>query len=223
MHSVSTQPYGVGASAWQGRWEYCPTLVDVFRRRTSPETADVPAAEAADAPGRAGGKGRPTPKRSEAEKARKQRVKPALNRREAMRRERERMREDRAKTRTAMNTGDERHYLARDQGDVRRFVRNYVDSRRTVAEFFLPIILVILLTSLIGVPMIQLVSTIIWVAAMILLIVDLTMLGVRVKREVRKRFPDDPGKGHVLYAITRAAQLRRLRLPKPQVKPGTLV
>lgn len=195
----------------------------MFRRRNSPETADVPAADAADAPGRAGGKGRPTPKRSEAQQARKQRVRPALNRREAMRREREQMRADRAKTRQAMNTGDEKHFLARDQGEVRKFVRNYVDSRRTVAEFFLPIILIILLTSLIGVASVQLVSTIIWLGAMILLIVDLTMLGSRVKREVRKRFPDDPGKGHVLYAITRATQLRRLRLPKPQVKPGTLV
>ncbi len=140
-----------------------------------------------------------------------------------MRRDRERMRADRAKTRAAMNTGDEKHYLARDQGDVRRFIRNYVDSRRTVAEFFLPLILVILLTSLIGIPVVQFASTIIWLAVMVLLIVDLTILGMRVKREVRKRFPDDPGKGHVLYAITRATQLRRLRLPKPQVKPGTLV
>lgn len=195
----------------------------MFRRRTSPETADVPAEAAADDVPRTAGKGRPTPKRSEAEKARKQRVRPALNRREAMRRERERMRTERAKTRQAMNTGDEKYYLARDQGDVRRFVRNYVDSRRTVAEFFLPLILVILLTSLIGIPVVQFASTIIWLAVMVLLIVDLTILGMRVKREVRKRFPDDPGKGHVLYAITRATQLRRLRLPKPQVKPGTLV
>ncbi|PZF82290.1 DUF3043 domain-containing protein [Jiangella anatolica] len=195
----------------------------MFRRRTSPEPAAAPVEAAADDVAQPAGKGRPTPKRSEAEKARKQRVRPALNRREAMRRDRERMREERAKTRQAMNTGDEKHYLARDQGDVRRFVRNYVDSRRTVAEFFLPIILIILLTSLIGVPVIQFASTIIWVGVMILLIVDLTILGMRVKREVRKRFPDDPGKGHVLYAITRATQLRRLRLPKPQVKPGALV
>ncbi len=202
---------------------YWPTLVGVFRRRTSPETVDVPAADAADEPARAVGKGRPTPKRSEAEQARKQRVRPPLNRREAMRRDRERMRAERAKTRAAMNTGDERYFLKRDQGDVRRFLRDYVDSRRTVAEFFLPIILVILLTSLIGVAQVQLISTVIWLAAMILLVVDLTILGFRVKREVRKRFPDDDGKGHVLYAVTRATQLRRLRLPKPQVKPGTLV
>ncbi|WP_199702467.1 DUF3043 domain-containing protein [Jiangella rhizosphaerae] len=195
----------------------------MFRRRETPEPADVPAEAAVDEPPRPAGKGRPTPKRSEAEKARKQRVRPAQNRREAMRRERERMRAERARTRQAMNTGDEKYYLARDQGEVRRFIRNYVDSRRTVAEFFLPLILVILLTSLIGIPVVQFASTIIWLAVMVLLIVDLTILGVRVKREVRKRFPDDPGKGHVLYAVTRATQLRRLRLPKPQVKPGTLV
>lgn len=122
-----------------------------------------------------------------------------------------------------MNTGDERYFLKRDQGPVRKFLRDYVDSRRTVAEFFLPVIVVVLLTSLIGIPQIQLISTLAWVVAMILLIVDLTVLSFRVKREVRKRFPDNPGKGNVLYAVTRATQIRRLRLPKPAVKPGTLV
>lgn len=199
----------------------------MFRRRTSPETPDVPARDDSAAAGRVdgsgAGKGRPTPKRSEAEKARKQRVRPALNRREAMRRDKERTRAQRARTRKAMDTGDERYFLKRDQGPVRKFLRDYVDSRRTIAEFFLPIILVILLTSLIGIPQIQLISTVVWMVAMILLVVDLTVLGLRVKREVRTRFPDDPGKGNVFYAIARATQIRKLRLPKPAVKPGTLV
>lgn len=201
-----------------------PTLVDVFRRRSATDTPDAPAAEAvSEASERPSGKGRPTPKRSQAEEARKQRVRPPLNRREAMRRDRERAREERARTRQAMNTGDERYFLERDKGPVRKFLRDYVDSRRTIAEFFLPIILVILLTSLIGIPQVQLISTVVWVVSMILLIVDLSILGVRVKREVRKRFPDDTGRGNMFYAITRATQIRRLRLPKPTVKPGALV
>lgn len=220
-----------------------PTLVDVFRRRSSEATTDEqPATQAAGSaagpsPQSTGsstgsaaspaagpaGKGRPTPKRSQAEQARKQRVKPALTRREAAQRDRQRMREERARTRQAMNTGDERYFLARDQGPVRKFLRDYVDSRRTVAEFFLPIIVIILLTSLIGIPQIQLASTVVWVVAMLLLIVDLSVLGVRVRRELRKRFPDDTGRGHVFYTITRATQIRRLRLPKPTVKPGALV
>lgn len=212
--------YGRTVAGAVAHW---PTLVGVFRRRATPESADTTADDSTVVPETPGRKGRPTPKRSEAEKARKERVKPPLNRREQMRRDRERTRAERTRTRQAMNTGDERYFLKRDQGPVRKFVRDYVDSRRTIAEFFLPIILVILVTSLIGVPEIQLVSTLVWVVAMVLLIVDLSILAMRVKREVRTRFPDDPGKGNALYAITRATQIRRLRLPKPTVKPGTLV
>ncbi len=198
--------------------------MDVFRRRDNPEPVPTPSDEPTHQPdNHPVGKGRPTPKRSEAEKARKQRVKPALTKREKMKRDREKMRSERTRTRQAMNTGDERYFLKRDQGPVRKFVRDYVDSRRTIAEFFLPIILVILLTSLVGIPQVQLISTLVWLVAMIMLIIDLTILAVRVKREIRSRFPDDPGKGNALYAITRATQIRKLRLPKPTVKPGTLV
>lgn len=140
-----------------------------------------------------------------------------------MRRERELARTERARSRQAMATGDERHFLARDRGPVRKFLRDYVDSRRTIAEFFLPIIVLVLVFSFISIPQIQLFSTLLWLATMLLLILDLTMLGFRVKREIRARFPDENGRGHVLYAIARATQIRKLRLPKPAVKPGATV
>jgi len=167
-------------------------------------------------------KGRPTPSRREAEAARKQRVKPALNKREAMQRERQRVKEQRAKSRKAMAEGDERHFMPRDQGPARKFVRNFVDSRRTIAEFFLPIIVVILVLTLIPVPQIQVMGTFAWLVVMVVMVLDLILLSRKVKKEVRERFPDDPGKGHGLYAVSRATQMRRLRLPKPNVKPGQL-
>jgi hypothetical protein len=198
----------------------------VFRRRTPEDQtanpASTPAASTA-AGTHPEGKGRPTPSRREAEKARKQRVKPPLTRREALRRERELARSERGRTRRAMATGDERHFLERDKGPVRRFLRDYVDSRRTLAEFFLPTILVVLLTSFVNSPQVRLFSSLLWMVSMLLVIVDLTVLGIRVKREVRRRFPDDTRRGHVLYAIARSTQIRKLRLPKPAVKPGTPV
>jgi hypothetical protein len=60
-------------------------------------------------------------------------------------------------------------------------------------------------------------------ATMLMVILDLVLLNVRVKREVRKRFPDDQQRGHGLYAIARATQIRKLRLPKPNVRPGDTV
>jgi hypothetical protein len=169
------------------------------------------------------GKGRPTPTRKEAEQARKQRVRPVLTRREAMRRQREHTRTQRTRARQGMMSGDERYLMARDRGPVRRFIRDFVDSRRTLAEFFLPTILVILVLSLIGTPEVQLFTTLLWMATFLFVMAEVLVLGFRVKREVRRRFPDDDGRGHMLYTVARATQIRRLRLPKPNVKPGTPV
>jgi hypothetical protein len=204
-----------------------PTLCYVFRRRSATEAntqLDPTSGPAATANGsQPTGKGRPTPTRKEAEQARKQRVRPVLNRREQMRRQREHTRSERSRARQAMMSGDERYFMPRDKGPVRRFLRDYVDSRRTFAEFFLPTILIVLLLSVISSPQIQLVATLLWMAALLLVMVDLVLLGFRVKREIRKRFPDDDGRGHVLYAVARATQIRKMRLPKPAVKPGTPV
>ena len=42
----------------------------------------------------------------------------------------------------------------------------------------------------------------------------------RLRREVRRRFPNESHKGATSYAILRSMQLRWLRLPKRQVKIG---
>jgi Protein of unknown function (DUF3043) len=199
----------------------------VFRRRSTTDRSadpDVTASSAATANGsQPTGKGRPTPTRKQAEQARKQRVRPVLTRREATRRQRELTRAERSRSRQAMMSGDERYFGQRDKGPVRKFLRDYVDSRRTLAEFFLPTILVVLVLSLISSPQVQLLATLLWLASLLLVMIDLAVLGIRVKREVRQRFPDDDGRGHVLYVIARATQIRKLRLPKPTVKPGTPV
>ncbi len=137
-----------------------------------------------------------------------------------MKRDRERMRQQRNRARNAMASGDERYFLKRDQGPVRKFIRNYVDSRRTIAEFFLPIVVVVLLTSFIPIAAVQVFSTLLMLLMMFTIVFELVMLSTRVKREIRRRFPDDSQRGHGLYAIARATQLRRLRLPKPAVRPG---
>lgn len=195
----------------------------MFRRRNPDDSDTTTLSEPADDATAAQGKGRPTPKRREAEQARKQRVKPALTRREQLRRDRERMKATRVKQREAMAKGDERYFLKRDQGEVRKFIRDFVDSRRTISEFFLPLVLIILVLSMIGNVQIQVFSTLFMFATMLMVIVDLILTNVRVKREIRKRFPDDDQRGHGLYAIARATQIRRLRMPKPTVRPGDTV
>ncbi|MFJ6013344.1 DUF3043 domain-containing protein [Streptomyces sp. NPDC092952] len=166
-------------------------------------------------------KGRPTPKRSDAQSQRRRASSGApLDRKEAMRRQRSARRADLARQREALSNGDERYLPARDKGPVRRFVRNYVDSRFCVAEFFLPLAVMILILSVIQVQNIQTISLLLWLVVIVLIVLDSIRLSFQLRKQLRERFPDTPKRGAVAYGLMRTLQMRRLRLPKPQVNRG---
>ncbi len=193
----------------------------MFRRQSSAESdaaASTPASVASDAP--AGGKGRPTPTRKEAEAARKERVKPTLNKKQARKKQKELARAERDATYKAMQSGDESHFPRRDQGDVRRYVRDMVDGRRLLTEFFLPVMIGILALSLLPIPALVQTITLVWLVAIALVFAELGWLGYRLRKGIAERFPNDTSKGNTMYGVVRATQMRRLRLPKPAVRPG---
>ncbi|MEU0670944.1 DUF3043 domain-containing protein [Streptomyces lavendulocolor] len=165
-------------------------------------------------------KGRPTPKRSEAQTQRRRAQTVPTDRKEAMRRQREARRADLARQRQALASGDERYLPARDKGPVRRFVRDYVDSRFCVAEFFLPLAVVILILSSLPNTQLKNIALLLWLAVIALIVVDSVGIWLRLKKQLSTRFPDEPRRGAVAYGLMRTLQLRRLRLPKPQVKRG---
>lgn len=167
-------------------------------------------------------KGRPTPKRSDAQTQRRRAQTAPVDRKEAMKRQREARRVDLAKQREALASGDERYLPARDKGPVRRFVRDYIDSRFVVAEFFLPVAVVILVLSLFGNTnrALQNVSLLLWAAIIVLIVLDSIGIWIRLGMQLKQRFPNQPTRGAIPYALMRSLQMRRLRLPKPQVKRG---
>lgn len=165
-------------------------------------------------------KGRPTPKRSEAQSQRSSLAKPPANRKEGTKRKREARRADMAKQREALASGDERYLPARDKGRVRRFTRDFVDARWCVAEFFLPIAVIILVLSMLPSRQMQNISLVLWLFVIVVIIFDSVGLGIRLKRALRERFPDESKRGAVMYGLMRTLQLRKMRLPKPQVKRG---
>ncbi|MGW7055803.1 DUF3043 domain-containing protein [Streptomyces sp. NPDC054887] len=165
-------------------------------------------------------KGRPTPKRAVAQSQRRNGAVAPSNRKEAMKRQREARRADLARQREALASGDERYLPARDKGPVRRFVRDFVDSRFCVAEFFLPLAVVILVLSMIRVNNIQNIALLLWLGVIVMIVIDSIGLVVRLKKQLNQRFPNEPKRGAVAYGLMRTLQMRRLRLPKPQVKRG---
>jgi len=165
-------------------------------------------------------KGRPTPKRKEAEAARKQRIAPPRDRKEAARRMRQKRAEQRMKMNAALKTGDEAHLPVRDRGKVRRFCRDLVDSRYNVAEYLLPLLLVILLLGIVATPATAYAQIAVWLGTILGTVIDTTYLIRKTRRELARRFPGENTRGAVAYTVLRSSQLRRFRLPKPQVERG---
>lgn len=165
-------------------------------------------------------KGRPTPKRSEAEALRRAVAKPPANRKEAARRAREARRAELARQREALAGGDERYLPARDRGPVRRYARDFVDGKWHVAEFFLPLAVVILILSMMPSMQVKNASLLLWLGVIVMIVVDSVLTGFRLKKALAERFPDENRRGAVAYALMRTLQMRRMRLPKPQIARG---
>lgn len=164
-------------------------------------------------------KGRPTPKRSEAQSQRRTAaVNRPTDRKGANRQVREARRLEMAKQREAMAGGDERYLPARDKGPVRKACREYIDSRWHVAELFLPLAVVILVLSMIPNLQIKDVSLLLWLLLIVLIVGQSVFTGVRLRSTMRARFPKEDLRGALWYSLMRTLQMRRMRLPKPQVK-----
>ncbi len=192
-------------------------------RRTSAQSADksTRAQGHADLEAKGpGAKGRPTPSRREAEAAARERAKVGMDKKAAQKLLRERRSESNAQMRKGMRTGDERFLPQRDKGPVRRFVRNYIDGRLSIAEFLLPLLIVIMVLQYSGSGQLMAFSNALWTTTILLVAVDTIWLVTRLKKALRAKFPDEPLKGVTFYAITRVLQLRWLRMPKPRVKVG---
>lgn len=181
--------------------------------RSTPEVVEPTAA-----PAREGGKGRPTPKRREAERGRRRTAAAPRDRKEAYRRTRDQQREQRARMMHGLKAGDEKLLPARDRGPVRRFARDLVDSRRSVGEFFLPLALIILILNFINDPQIRAIGGALWIMLVVLIVVDSVLLSMKLKKGLRRMHPDEGAKRVIPYALMRSMQIRRFRLPPPRMK-----
>lgn len=167
------------------------------------------------------GKGRPTPKRSEAERRRGPYSAPR-DRKAASGDYRARQKSERQRKYAAMQRGEDWALPAKDRGPVRALARDYVDARRRLSEYYMYAVFVLLLI-MFFIKNVALQSSIIpgLVIIMILvMVVEGYFIGRRARKLAAERFPGQSSSGVALYAAMRAIQIRRLRVPKPRVKPG---
>ena len=172
---------------------------------------------------RSAGKGRPTPKRNEAQGRRTgPPPPPPTTRKEAYKRQRAKVADRRVESRQGLARGDEAYLPARDRGPVRKLVRDVVDARRNVGSFFLVIAGVALVGTIAPSLQIRTGAMFILYGFFLVVIVDSVILVRRIKKKIAERFPDggQNTRGIALYGISRSTMVRRWRFPKPEVPLG---
>ena len=164
------------------------------------------------------GKGRPTPSRREREAANRRPLvgNTPVDKKAA----RARLNNEREKARVGMANGEERYLPAKDKGEQRKFVRDYIDARWNVGEVMMPVLVVFLIVGFVASQTAAASYALLLVWAFVaLFIVDCVVLWVVLRKKLAAKFGVFQ-KGTFFYILTRAWQLRFLRLPKPQVKRG---
>jgi hypothetical protein len=177
----------------------------------------------ASSPAITAGKGRPTPKRSDAERRRRQPYTAPKDRKEAGRATRDRQRADRGRRMEAVRRGEEWALPARDRGPVKALARDYVDSKRRLSEFYMYGLLVLLALVFVRTPVAQSILDGLVIVGVLIMLAEGTLIGRRVRALAAERLPGVSTRGVALYSAMRALQIRKLRMPRPRVNIGDKV
>jgi len=205
----------------------------VFRRRSAGATdgtaQDSPGAQSPDGPADAkqprspaeAAKGRPTPKRSEAERNRRQLITgsraPAAPRTPE---DKAKARSERSRRYEAMKAGEAWALNPRDRGPARALARDYIDSKRRISEYYMYLLVVLLVAVFVrNKTAATYISPLVLVLVVVILI-DAQLIRYRLRKLVSERLPGESTRGLTMYAVMRALQIRRFRVPAPRVGPG---
>ncbi len=175
------------------------------------------------------GKGRPTRSRKEAEAARTRPLVPT-DRKLAKQQAKQKRAEAYERERVALETGDERYLPLRDKGRVRRYIRNYVDARWSLAEFLLPAMLLflggMLIFSFVDLPgaaaeYMIVGLTVLFYGLLAASLIESFIVWGKIKKKLARRYPGDAiPRGTWFYTYSRMLMARRWRSPRPMVKRG---
>ncbi|MCH4209199.1 DUF3043 domain-containing protein [Bifidobacterium sp.] len=166
------------------------------------------------------GKGRPTPKRRQAE-ARNLRPLVPKDRRAQSKEAKARLRARENAEYEAMRSGDTAHMPKAERLPWRVYIRDYVDARFNLGEFFMPVVFVILIISMfvsVKWPQLSIPMMLLMYVYLVVAIIDVAVMWRRLKKKLSEKFGERAvarGSRSASYAWSRAIQMRRWRLPKP--------
>ncbi len=192
-------------------------LFSPYQRKDSTSQVSEPVS-APDSPAKGPAKKTiPTPTRKAAEQARRDRVHPQVTPKEAKAR-------DRVATREA-------RIQQMDQADktpARSLARDYVDSRWSVGEWLMPMLLVTVVVALVAqqalgaatAASLMSVALILSYGTLAATALEIFLHWNRFKKLLRARLPRETSKGLLFYFSNRWISIRGLRQPKPLYKRG---
>jgi len=165
----------------------------------------------------------PTPKRKDKEALNKVNAITSPVTKASKVRDKSALKAQRLAAREAYMRGEESALPARDRGPARRFVRDYIDSRRNVGEYFLPAVAIVLVLSVVHNKFVSLIAILFMYVAMLYTVISGFFVTRKIRKVMEERFPGEPTKGLGMYGWLRSTQMRRMRAPAPRVKRGDSV
>lgn len=183
------------------------------------EESQAPIEEAKPAP--TAGKGHATPKMKAAQA---QNLRPLVptDRKASAKAAKARMREKENEQYEAMRSGDINRMPKAERLPWRIYIRDYVDARFNIGEFFIPAAFVILIGSMLITvvwPQASLATMLVMYLYLIAVIIDIALMWRKLKKKLIEKFGEASvarGTRSASYAWSRAIQMRRWRLPKPR-------
>ena len=177
------------------------------------------------------GKGRPTPKRSEAERTRYKSITGSTTsgrgpstgsapRGKMSPDDKARARSERDRRMTAMKRGEEWALSPRDRGPIKKLARDYVDSHRRPSEYYMYVLVVLLVALLSRNAVLNTYVSPLVLVLIVVVVIDGYLIRRAIHRLAAERYPGESTRGITTYAVMRALQIRRFRMPAPRLKPG---
>jgi len=210
----------------------------VFRRSSAGaadgKATDSEAAQSQGAPDKTkppaeAGKGRPTPKRSDAERNRYQTITGSTTSGRGPRtgtkakltpEDKARARSERARRTEAMRRGEDWALGPRDRGPIRKLARDYVDAHRRPSEYYMYVLIILLVALLSRNATLNTYVSPLVLVLIAVVVVDAYLIRRALRKLAAERYPGESTRGMTTYAVMRSLQIRRFRMPVPRLKPG---
>jgi hypothetical protein len=122
-----------------------------------------------------------------------------------------------------MRRGDDWALNPRDRGPVRALARDYVDSKRRISEYYMYVLVILVVAVFARNKELQAIITPFILVLVAVVFIDAQLIRRGLRRLVAERLPGESTRGLTTYAVFRALQIRRFRLPSPRVQPGAKI